>query len=246
MFVTLDGNNSDYMSIAHEFGHFYDIMSGYGMRGSVDIMEIASQGLELLTLTRLKDHIGSKEYNHILYTELEDMMLMLIYQAFYSKFEHIVYSIPYNQVTIERLNDAVVQAAGAMSLNTYEINQVSDILIPHFIIEPLYVQSYCTSGMVALEIYFEELSQKGAGMAMYHKLIRRSSTLSFGSYIELVEIDSPFERGCVKFIADNIHYVILGSHYFQSTGGENTANAEIMIPSSISYIPIYKKDYAAA
>ena len=238
LFVTLDGTVSDYLLFCHEFGHFYDMLENYGNSAALDLSEVSSQSLELLMLTKLKGSLGDKEYGKLFYRQMESVMLTLIYQAFYAKLEHIVYSLPYHEITLERINKAAKEAAAAMSLNADAINGVSDVIIPHLIVEPLYVQSYCTSAIVALEMFFSELEEPGDGFAMYHNLISRSSELGFLSCIELLGLDSPFDRGTVKQVADSIYYIIIGSHYFESAGDNNTAS---VYPSPPFY---YKKSSA--
>ena len=223
LFMTTSGFISDYTTLSHEFGHFLDGYVNYGKDASLAISEISSQGLELLTLTKLRNNIPAYNYSYLeYYTMFIFLNSVLLTQSFYSAFEHIAYSLDYDAITKERLERAVEEAfllafGGEMTIN----GDLSYVTIPHTFLYPFYVESYVTSGMVSLDIFFKEsirTGNAGDGFALYEALIYRSSSdLGFIEQLEAANIDSPFSSDKVKEIADNIYYQIAGKHYYKTS-----------------------------
>jgi hypothetical protein len=80
---------------------------------------------------------------------------------------------------------------------------------------PFYIQSYCTSILSALEIYFIEKEAFGKGFETYLDLIDRTEEgLSYLEELEAAGLTSPFEKDFLKTIADKIHFELLGYHYY--------------------------------
>ncbi len=214
LFVTAAGNMSDYMTVSHEFGHFYDYFVNGGDETSLDLVEISSQALEMLALCELKGELSSKDYSRLFRFQMKSVLQTLIYQAFYAKFEHIVYAIPTEELTRERIDEAVVEAADALAMNTAYYNSLSDIMITHLFNSPLYVQSYATSLLSSLEIFFAEADVCGEGVRIYRELVKREEGLDYLEHLGSVGLSSPFDENLVKNLADKIHFTLIGSHFF--------------------------------
>ena len=223
LFMTASGFISDYTTLAHEFGHFLDSYVNFGRDASLAISEISSQGLELLTLTKLRNNIPAHNYSYLeYYTMFMALNSVLLTQSFYAAFEHKAYSLDYDDITVDRLEKAVEDAfllafGGEMTIK----GDLSYVTIPHTFLYPFYVESYVTSGMVSLDIFFKEsvrTGNAGDGFALYEALIYRSnSELGFIEQLEAANIDSPFSSDKVKEIADNIYYQIAGKHYYKTS-----------------------------
>ncbi len=124
---------------------------------------------------------------------------------------------------MNRNKNSLFNAVSALGMTFGDYDSVSDLIVPHLILDPFYVQTYVTSAFVSLQIFFEEIETKGNGLALYKSLIYRNENLDFNSYIDLVGLDSPFNEETVKSIADSMHYIILGSHYFEESDGDEAA-----------------------
>ena len=221
VFATLDGTVEDYMTVSHEFGHFTDSHLNYGAQASIDIMEISSQGLELLTLNALGDRLSDSEYKYLLYSEMEGALLTMIIQGFYARFEQLAYELPKEQITEARLTDLISLAASEMGLRATDI---SAVMIDHIILYPFYVQSYCPSMAVSLDIYFREVHNAGAGISAYKALVSRDENSDFVTELLKAGLKSPFDGDFVKRISDEIYYSINGYYYYKdATSGENAA-----------------------
>ena len=222
VFISANGDENDFLSLAHEFGHFYDAYVNYGAEGPLDLSEISSISLEFLTLIGLQDKLDRETYKYLYYTAIDSAMNALIMQGYYALFEQYAYSIPYNMINEETLSEAAKSAASAIGLSN-ALN-FDSVLIPHTILYPFYVQSYCTATAVALEIFHKECDNSGDGLAAYKSLVlRETEGLSFLDELKEAGLTSPFSSDYAKNLADKIHYNLLGSHYYKGSTSDNNA-----------------------
>ena len=104
---------------------------------------------------------------------------------------------------------------------------LSYVILPHTMLYPFYVESYVTSGIVSLDIFFMESDRTGKagdGFIAYETLLNRGETeLDFTERLEYANLDSPFEEGKIKEISDNIYFQIVGKHYYKES--DNSVSA---------------------
>ncbi|MBQ8689605.1 MAG: hypothetical protein IJ515_04500 [Clostridia bacterium] len=224
VFISSTAETDDYCTLAHEFGHFADAYVNYDSSTSLDLSEVSSLGLEYMTTLFLNGELSLEEQKHLTYSQLDSAFMTFIYQGFYALFEHYAYGLDYDEITEENLIAEMKRAARDMGLN-YEIFTTLDyVLIPHIMLYPHYVQSYCTSTAVALELYYVEKLEDGAGIAAYLELIDRSDEqLTFEETVVKAGLTSPFEKNYLRGLADMIYYDILGSHFYTDTSFGNAA-----------------------
>lgn len=227
LFVTTKGTTNDYMTLSHEFGHFFDSFVNYGDSTSIDLSEVSSTALEYLTFLNIGKNLGDKARN-MHFSLVRDALSVLVFQGFYALFEHNVYALGENEISKATITDAMYRAADSMNLNRDALvpdadsgiyNALDYVLIPHVFVSPCYVESYCTSVAVSLELYFLEKSNTGEGVEAYLDLIDRDgTTLSYEEYIVESGLKSPFEDGLIRELAYKLYYDILGDYRFN----ENT------------------------
>ncbi len=216
LFASLTGSPLDYLTVAHEFGHFADAYINYNITASLDVLEISSQAAELLILSSLKGEFSENDYRYILYLELQNIFEVLIFQSFYASFEAAVYELPYDAITLDSVNKTVADTAKSFGLSS-AVNSAEYILIPHIILYPFYVQSYSTSAAVAAEIYCAEIKNPGDGFEIYSKLLDRSEgAFEFEEQIKKAGLTSPFEDGALRNIVDRIYFSVVGAHYYNA------------------------------
>ena len=222
LFMTSSGFIRDYTTIAHEFGHFLDGYINYGEDDSLARSEISSQALELLTVTKLKNTIPARDLEYLeYYTLFSFLNTTLLTQSFYAAFEHMAYSLEYDEITEARLEKIVQDAFKLVYGEDMEIDgDLSYVTLTHTFLYPFYVESYVTAGFVSLDIFFAEVyseAGKNDGFAIYEALMRRDGVeLDFAERLHLAGLDSPFDYGKVKEISDNIYFKIVGKHYYKS------------------------------
>ena len=215
IFMSASGNVSDYSTLFHEFGHFADGYINYNSQTSIDCKELSSQGLEYLMLLKLGDTLDAKDMQYLTLRQLSNAMETLIYQSFYAKLEELIYELPSDSITEEKLNEQVVIAAEKFGLNTEYVNDISVAFIPHIFLYPFYVQSYAVSVVPALELYFKELENERSGLMSYRIMIERNEVdLSFEEALENAFLTSPFEDGILRTITDKIYYHLSGQHIY--------------------------------
>ncbi len=210
IFVTLTENQTDYMTLAHEFGHFADSYVNLGKQSSLELMELSSQGLELLTLCALNEELSDSDYRYLLYSEMENALLTMIIQGFYARFEQLAYMLPLDKISEETLTDITSLVAREMGLRA---DDLCAVLIDHIILYPFYVESYCPSIASALEIYFLEEESPGDGIKVYKELLLRHDEAEFEKKLIRAGLSSPFKKDFVKGISDKIYYSITKKCY---------------------------------
>ena len=223
IFVSTSGGAEDFMSLSHEFGHFADDFFNFGESTSLDLSEISSTALEFLTFLELDEALGS-DVTDMHFLKIREVLRTLVFQGFYALFEHYAYAIPEDEISEQTVKYAMLSAAADMNLNAEAFKPDADsgiyheldyVLIPHIMLYPCYVESYCTSAAVSLEIYFLEKEADGAGLAAYLDLIKREDTpLEFEDYIEESGLTSPFKNGFLEELSYKIYYDILGNFRF--------------------------------
>ena len=88
---------------------------------------------------------------------------------------------------------------------------------------PFYVQSYCTSIIPALELYFMEKETPGSGLVAYKRILDfADSDYTFAESMENAGLSSPFEKDILRKIADSIYFEIVGKHYYKDTTNNNS------------------------
>ena len=225
IFMTANGDATDYSTLMHEFGHFMDAYIADGFGSDLDRAEIFSQALALLSTSYMDDKLSESDIQYLLYDQLFSALDTLIIQGFYARVEQLVYDIPSEslstegaakEATIELLNAAVILAADEFGLNANYYNNISYVLIPHLFTSPLYVSSYCTAIVPALELFFMEREVAGAGVESFYKLIvQNEGEVSLEEALRSVGLSSPFDSGVLRSISDKIHYLVTGSHYYK-------------------------------
>ena len=220
LFMTSSGFIRDYGTLAHEFGHFLDGYVNDGMDTSLTACEVSSQALELLTVLKLKGHLKSAQYEYLEYYTLRSFLnTTLLTQSFYAMFEHLVYELEYDEISVASINSVIEEAFSLIYGDELSIvGNLSYVAIPHTILYPFYVESYVTSGLMALDIFFAESARTGKsgdGFAIYESFINIGDEST--SLIEMLEksgLDSPFADGRVRDIANDFYYQVMGKNYY--------------------------------
>lgn len=195
LFLNPTGSTGDITTFAHEFGHFTDAYVNDNAYETIDVAEIYSQALEYLMLCNLDGILGQAELENLRKMKLLDTLDMLVQQASFASFEHQVYALSEEELTVESLNAISLQVSRDFGyyddwLDFYYARSWIDIV--HFFEMPFYVITYPVSNDIALQLYELELAQPGAGLARYRAMLPREGE----GMLELAEsagLRSPFE-----------------------------------------------------
>ena len=224
LFLTQTETSLDYLTLAHEFGHFTDFFENGASSSSLDLSEVYSQGLELLSLHALSGQIPSETEVYLKYSALYSALSTLVTQGYYAAFELAVYELPIDSVSTDALDAIAKKVAADFGFSGADTFTLFDCIIPHTALYPTYVQSYCTSTIPALSLYLMECDTAGYGFGAYKALLSRGNPdESFLSQIRAAGLASPFDGASVKWITDKIYFEFLGKHFYFSAGNNNAA-----------------------
>ena len=227
IFISAHGNITDYSTLFHEFGHFYDAYVNYNSSASIDQKEISSQALEYLMLLKTEGKLSKKDQLYLKYTMLWDALETFVIQGFYAKSEELIYALDYEDITVGNINAAIKDAAKMFELDSNNIDISYFYSIPHLYIYPYYVQSYAVSIAPALEMYFLERDSEGVGFDAYLKMVDRNEedTMTLIESIEDSGLTSPFEKNYLRFVANKIYSTVMGKDYYPDDTFKNNINA---------------------
>ena len=183
-----EGSRYDCLTFAHEFGHFAADYAAAGSLAGIDVMEVFSQAMELMSLC----YAGDGET--LTQVKLEDAFCTYIEQAALAAFELAMYDLPAEQVTGEQLLDlyeAVCMEYGLDAGVYWEPWELVSTI--HFYSNPLYVISYVVSGDAALQLYRLETQTPGAGRDIFLDTLDTEQSY-FLAFLEEAGLESPFDR----------------------------------------------------
>ena len=201
-----DGTFSSGTTLMHEFGHFYDSWYHFdtGSSGCLDVLEIYSQGLELL----MQEYFGlfTDNADRARQAHLADFMNPLAFQMMLEEFQLRVYQLDTFDVdVISRLYADISQEYGMYSVLVDENGcDYSWIRITHFFDAPFYTVSYWTSAIVALQIWAAAQDDYQAGVDLYFALITANQNLPLTRLVESAGLQSPGDPATLRAIAEAI------------------------------------------
>ncbi len=206
LFMDSMGTSYDLMTFAHEFGHFTEAYVNFNFDESVDLAECYSQALEYLTLFHLESVCDSEMVKNIRTNKLLDTLGVFVEESARNEFEKELYSTPVEELSAEKINEIFGRKMEEYQISdafTTEIHKYGWMEVPHLFEAPFYVISYPVSCHVAFQIYVLESENSGAGLNTFLNILPREST-NLLDVIEVGNLQSPFEKGSVKKLAEII------------------------------------------
>lgn len=170
LFVNPYGDRTDIITVTHEFGHYAEAYISNNLYRSMDLAEVFSQAMQLLSLRPLRDALGEQGVEELRLLNLYEFLDTFLWQTLYAEFELRAYALE-NPGTAD-LNALMWELYKEYGLDKiWSEESVGDwIDITHFFEQPLYVISYPVSACCALEIYERELQERGKGLESYLEL----------------------------------------------------------------------------
>lgn len=197
VFVNPMGVKWDKLTFAHEFGHFCNDYASYGMKSGVDVAEVFSQGLEYLSLC-YGDGAGELEQAKML-----DTLSVFVEQSAYALFEHQVYLLEGEELTVENVQALYEKTCKAFGFDVWQWDSRDYVRIVHFYIAPMYVISYVVSNDVAFQIYQLEKEETGKGLQLYEKELTTTQP-SMIAFTQEAGLTSPFAQGRLESIRETL------------------------------------------
>lgn len=203
VYISPTGTESDFLTLAHEFGHFSDAMTNDNLDDSLDKCEIFSQAMEAIALNY--SDIDRETAERLKALKLIDMLEVFVYQGMYADFEDRVYQLEPETLTVDIINQTYADVVRDYGMYYYGLDWYNEqvwIDINHFFIAPYYIISYCTSADAALQIFVLEDEKKGDGLDKYMEMIGLAGELEFLELLEQTEMTSPFSDDRIEYLAD--------------------------------------------
>ena len=223
IFVSSNGTANDFLTYAHEFGHFvYDYVN-LGEGQTVDSTEIASQAMAYI-MPLYSDGMGDISGEDFLKSSIYSTFNTYLYSCFINKFETAVYSLTPDEVNVEKLNELAKKAALEVGINEQAASSLASswFEIQHIYVAPMYYVSYAISNDVALQILEAELDNPGeGGVKALEELLSKDHALPLYESLENQGFVSPFSEGRAEKIAELINKIFNP----EETSSENSVAA---------------------
>lgn len=165
LFASPQGCMNDALTLTHEFGHFANDVILNGVYPGTDVAEVNSQSMEYLSLLYAQDTD--------LLTRAKEVNCLLVYveQSAYALFEHQVYDLTGEDLTVENIQALYQQIGQDFGFESVHWDPRDYVMVPHLFMEPLYICSYVFSNDLAFQIYQMEQARAGAGLEVYRKAL---------------------------------------------------------------------------
>lgn len=197
VFMNPDLAAYDKLTFAHEFGHFANDYACGGSYAGIDVAEVFSQGMEYLSLCYGQNTQKLEQY------KLADCLCVYVEQAAYAAFEHQVYRLTGEDLTLENVR-ALYEATGlAYGFDSWDWDSRDYVAVTHFFTDPMYIISYVVSNDAAFQLYQMEKAEKGAGLARYQECLT-SEEAYFLAFVDAAGLRDPFQPGSVEAVRQTL------------------------------------------
>lgn len=207
LFSSWTGGFDAIPAVIHEFGHFAAFyLNGNGTRAAdaLDLAEIDSQGLELLTVLRydtiygdLSEAAETAERFYALYTLIDGCVEDAFQQFAYAQ----------QEPTLDALNAEYERLCAEYGLDTLGVESRSWTQIPHTFQSPFYYISYATSMTAALELYLTGKTDPDAARDAYRAVLFRAHGTRFREWMESTGLNDPFAPGTIAETARDLERI---------------------------------------
>jgi len=185
VFVNPSREQYDYLTFAHEFGHFCSDYAAGGSTAGIDVGEIFSQGMEYLSLS----YGGASDA--LVKVKLADCLATYVEQAAYGSFEQRMYDLEGENLSVEGLCLLYEEVAEQFGFDAIGYDRREFVEINHFYTNPMYIVSYVLSNDAALQLYQLEEEARGSGADLYRKHLDTGEA-GFLTFLEQTGLESPF------------------------------------------------------
>lgn len=202
-FIFLNASQSarDKLTFAHEFGHFCNDYASGGSMVGVDVAEIFSQSMELLSLFYCENTADLER------VKLADSLCTFVEQSAYASFEQQVYSLEGEELTVENVQALYEQVGTAYGFTSWNWDSRDYVMITHFFTNPMYIVSYVVSNDAALQIYQLEKAESGTGAKLFQDSLSTEEGY-FLAFVEAAGLQNPFEKGRAAEIRKTMEAVL--------------------------------------
>ena len=189
----------DSFTVIHELGHYYADLKTDTSWLPFDLLEVHSQGNEMLFLSYLKTELDPEMYEVLEAYKIYAFLYNIVQASLMDQFEEIVYSSAsgdgYTMEEYDQIGYEVVRSFGIAEDDPlmYTLMQMLWRLVG--INSPVYYLSYGTSAMAALSLYSQSLEDYDAAVEAYRILLEEcEEEAGFEEMLDKAGIASVFEE----------------------------------------------------
>lgn len=198
LFMNPTGTRYDFMTLAHEFGHYCNDFASGGTAVGIDVAEFFSQGMEYLSLSYGDAPEG------LIRMKLADSLGTYVEQGCFAAFEQKLYDLSAEDLTVEGLRSLYMETAASFGFDERGTGSLEFVSIPHFYTKPMYIISYVVSNDAAMQLYEMEDRTPGEGLRCMTEQLD-TDVVTFMAFLDSAGLKSPFERvdQVAAFFAEN-------------------------------------------
>lgn len=200
------GIYEDVYSVVHEFGHynnFFHIVQNPLLNNStIDVSEIESQGLELLSLKYADELFGKENAYDARICKLSSIMNAIITGCVYDEFQVAVFEYD-GELTTEILN-TIFHDISVKYGYEYEEGETQNYEwheVIHTFQSPMYYISYCTSALASADIFAMSVEDQQAAIDLYMNITAYSTSTTIRELFEDTGLPDIFEEGTIEDIS---------------------------------------------
>ncbi len=218
IFANFNGTSGDVDVITHECGHaFQGYLSGQDpIREHADITmetaEIHSMSMEFFTDGWMELFFGDRK-DDFLAMQVEDAAMFIPYGCMVDEFQHIVYENPSLTPKERKAAWSALEKEYKPHLDYGDCKYYAEGGFwqkqPHIYNSPFYYIDYSIAQTCALQYKAKMDVDFKAAWESYLKLCKLSASDFFTNMVKEVGLNSPFESGCMKAVADQLEKTIL-------------------------------------
>lgn len=186
-------DQSDKLTLVHEFGHFCADYVCFGSYAGMDVAEVHSQAMEYLSLCYVEEDADLTAYKMV------DSLGVYVEQSAYALFEQRLYSLKPEELTVENVHALYEQIGTDFGFTGWNWDSRDYIMLTHIYTDPMYLVSYVVSNDLALQIYQLELAEKGAGLGVYEQSLESEESYLL-YFAETIGLESPFADGRLEAV----------------------------------------------
>ena len=200
VFVNAYGTEKNYLTFAHEFGHFVENYYNYGISADLETNETFSMAMEYLALESTQTLTEQKKDNLRL-LRLCDTAQTFAAEACSADFEMRVYEIDADTLTPAEIDALYWTCCAEYGMDESLPKHPGEMTWCDqytFYEAPFYVISYCVSAETSLQIAALEMEQSRAGVEAYLRLLDRDDGIGIQQVMENAGLKSPFADGALE------------------------------------------------
>lgn len=214
LFANFNGTSEDISLVTHEAGHafqFYmsrNIDSPELVGPTMESAEIHSISMEMFTLPYMERFFGKKGANKYRFLLIENALQKVPYCALVDEFQHLVYANP-EASNADRRKMWRDTEKKYVPYRDYEDNSFLEsgtwwFKQGHPFFRPFYFIDYGLAGVCALQFLIKMEKDLKSAWHDYIELCKLGGSRSFLDLLQVAKLDSPFEKGTIKSVAEHI------------------------------------------